>query len=249
VSEALLTARDVHVRFGAREAVRGVDLAMGRGELVSLLGPNGSGKSTLLKALAGVIRPSAGDVTRGMRVAYLAQDEPLPDDFTALDVARLGRLPALGLFGVETRSDLRAANEALERTGVADLAARRVGELSGGERRRVALARALAQGADVLLLDEPLAHLDPRHQSGVLDVLREEATSKRAVLLVLHDVLLAAGCTRCVLLREGRVVVDGPPTQALEAAALRATFDADFELATTDDGARVPILRSRRRRP
>ncbi|HWG85252.1 MAG TPA: ABC transporter ATP-binding protein, partial [Deinococcales bacterium] len=181
----LLEARGAGHAYGREAVLHDVSLALHAGEVVALIGPNGAGKSTLLKALAGIIRPRWGRVSapepRARSVAYLAQAEPLPPEFTAREVAALGRLPHQGLWGRETPVDDAAVRRAMERTGTLRLAGRMVGELSGGERQRVALARALAQEPRVLLLDEPTNHLDLAHQEGLLALLREEAAQGLSV--------------------------------------------------------------------
>jgi iron complex transport system ATP-binding protein len=228
------------VAYGARRALDGVDLGLHEGEFVAVLGPNGAGKSTLVKALAGVVRPSAGEAwvrpPRARTLAYLAQAEPPPAHFRARDVVRLGRLPHQRWLGGASEADELAVARALADTATGPLADRRVGELSGGERQRVALARALAQEPAALLLDEPLAHLDVRHQVDLLARLAAQAGRGRCVLAVLHDLGLASYASRCVVLSRGRVLADGPPREALTAETLFAAYGVPFEVTPAPDG-------------
>ncbi len=240
---ALLSAQDVHLSYGARAVLKGVTLAVHPGEVVALIGPNGAGKTTLLKALAGLLAPRAGRVDvgspRARTVAYLAQSEELPADWTVREVVELGRLPYVGFWGDLTAADEQAATRAMERTATLDLQTRRVGALSGGERQRVALARALAQEPRVLLLDEPATHLDLRHQVDLFAALRDEAARGTAVVAVMHDLSFAAQADRCILLSEGKVRADGPPAEALRSDLLGEVYEIDVELLRTSDGRLV----------
>jgi len=241
-----ISAREVVVRYDGRVAVDGVDLDVAGGEWVALVGPNGAGKTSLLRALAGTV-PSTGTVAvRGCHradmsrrrwarlVAAVAQHPVLPPGLTAAEYVLLGRTPHLGYLAAESAADVSAALAALERLDAGALATRPLGSLSGGERQRVVLARALAQGPEVLLLDEPTASLDIGHQQQVLDLvdgLRRERGL--AVVSALHDLTLAAQYAgRLVLLDRGQVVADGTAAAVLTPEAL-ARFS----------GARVAMLR------
>jgi iron complex transport system ATP-binding protein len=238
-----LEARAVTYRASARSIVDGVSLAVEPGCLLAMLGPNGAGKSTLLKLLAGDLRPTAGEALldgRQLRTytpaelarrrAVLPQSTLLSFSFSSLDVALMGRYPHLGPGG-ETAHDIAVARAALARADALDLADRRYLTLSGGEQQRVNLARVLAQETPILLLDEPTAHLDPRHQSAALRVARELAASGCAVLAVLHDVNLAAAhADRVALLADSRLVAVGDPWQVLTPERLEAVYGLPFGL-------------------
>jgi iron complex transport system ATP-binding protein len=243
---ALLEARGVTFRF-QKPVLEAVDFSVSGGELVALVGPNGAGKTTLLKLLAGLLKPQAGTLTapepRARRVAYLAQSDSLPLEFTVLEVVQLGRVPHQGLLGAETLADAAAVERALRDTGTLEFAGRPVGTLSGGERQRVALARALAQEPELLLLDEPTNHLDLAHQAELLGLLRGQREAGRGVVMVLHDLNLAALCDRIVLLHVGRVTRDGPPENVLEADVLESVYGANLERVVMPSGRIVVIPR------
>jgi iron complex transport system ATP-binding protein len=241
----LLSANNVTFTY-RNPVLEHVDFSVSSGELVALVGPNGAGKTTLLKLLAGLLKPKTGRITapepRARRVAYLAQTDALPLEFTALEVVRLGRLPHQGLLGSETPRDALAVEGAMRVTRTLEFAARAVGTLSGGERQRVALARALAQEPEVLLLDEPTNHLDLAHQAELLEVLRIlDAERVRCVVMVLHDLNLAALCDRVTLLHAGQVVADGSPRDVLTQENLEPVYGTRLERTVLSSGRVVVV--------
>jgi iron complex transport system ATP-binding protein len=229
----------VHVRLDGREVLSGVDLVVQAGELVAVCGPNGAGKSTLLRCAAGLLRPHAGSVLvdgvevaslppreRARRVGYLPQQPSVPAGLRCAEVARLGRYAAgAGWTLGWSEADDRGAQEALQATDTMHLADRPVEGTSGGERQRVLLARVLAQGARLLVLDEPTAHLDLAHQVQVAALLRRLCHQGYAVLVATHDLNLASlFFQRLVLLDRGRVVVQGPAREVLRDETVRDTY-------------------------
>ncbi len=212
-STVRLTCRGLTVRRGATEVVRGVDLSLYAGEVVALLGPNGAGKSTLLDALAGALTPAAGEVTRTGRVALALQSPDLARRSVLANVTL-----ALGWWGVPRREREPRAREALRAIGAEHLASRAAVALSGGERRRVHLARTLALAPDVLLLDEPFAGLDPEARAGLLeDAAAAIRRPGRATLVVVHDRAEAwALADRLLIMIDGELVAVGPPRDLLE---------------------------------
>lgn len=234
----MIVVDGLRVTAGTTVILDGVDLAVPPGRLLGLVGPNGAGKSTLLRTIAGLHRPARGrvlldgrpvhDMRPGelaRRIAYLPQEATVAFPFTAYQVVLMGRHPHLGRMAVEGPADHEAAERAMTATGTIHLADRSIATLSGGERRLVLLAKALAQDTPVLLADEPLSALDLRHRLAVLRLLRACADAGRTVLAVLHDLNLAARhCTELALLARGRVLAAGPPADVLTPDHLAAAY-------------------------
>ncbi len=232
-----LRLENLSVRYGIRIAVEQVSMTLSQGELVALVGPNGAGKSSLLKAVAGVV-PHDGQVNRDGQplhtqsprqrariLAYLPQSPAAHWPLRVHDLVALGRLPHRRVGSALTHEDTQSIAWAMDRTEVTTLADRHMDGLSGGERSRVLLARALAVKAPVLLTDEPVASLDPYHQLKIMSVLAEYARSGGLVIAVLHDLALAARfATRMIMISEGCLRGDGPPEQVLNDDALQQHY-------------------------
>jgi iron complex transport system ATP-binding protein len=226
--------RDASFRYGARVVLDRVSFSARAGEFVGLLGPNGAGKSTLVRLVAGLLAPSGGAVRlagedphaaprrRVARLCALVPQEPaVAWPFTVREAVMMGRAPHQGLLGVADRLDRGAVEGALEACDLLHLAGRRLDALSGGERRRVFFARALAQEPRVLLLDEPTAFLDLGHQVAAMRMARLAAQGGLCVVAVLHDLnLAAAACDRLAVLSGGRLVAEGPPAEVLTEARI-----------------------------
>jgi iron complex transport system ATP-binding protein len=260
VTAPLLTIDSVRYRHAAkaREAVAGVSLHVDRGEVVGLIGPNAAGKSTLARIACALLRPESGSVLlrgedafalprreRARRVAFLSQDEPADIAFTAREVALMGRAPHLGLWALEAPGDRARAEAALAEVDALDLADRPVTQLSGGERQRVFLARAFAQDAVLLVLDEPTAALDLAHQVLLVNAVRRRAAEGRGALLVLHDLALAgAACDRLVLVRAGLPLAEGAPSQVLRPDVLGEAYGTQVDVVP-DPATGQPLVAPR----
>ena len=260
---ALLRARDVRVALGGVDVLSGVSLAVGEGEVVGLLGPNGAGKSTLLRAATGLVPLTGGSVelsgeragalgrrTVARRVAVVQQLAEAPATLTVEELTLLGRTPHLRLLERESTRDRAIAREAMRRAGCLALAARPLGTLSGGQRRRAFIARALAQETPLLLLDEPTANLDVQAQSEIGALLRELALTGVGVLVTLHDLTLAAAyCDRLVLLAGGRVVAAGTPHEVVTAEQVARVYGSGVTVITSPlDGRPVVVPAARHAR-
>lgn len=243
-----LSVEGLWVLHGARETLSDIGLRVQSGELIALVGPNGAGKSTLIKAMLGLVKAEAGAVRldgvdvrdlsardRARHMAYLPQDRDVAWSVTGADLAALGRFAWGGAAYARLKTaDREAVDAALEKAGATNLKHRLIHELSGGEQARLHLARLLASGAGVLLADEPIAALDPRHQLDAMRVLRAEADNGASVICALHDLNLARRhADRIAVLDGGRLRALGRPDQALSDTILAEVFGVQ---AASDGG-------------
>ena len=250
----MIEVRGLSVELGGRDVVDRVDLAVGEGEWVTAIGPNGAGKTTLLRALAGLV-PARGTIELDERpvarlsrralaklVAFVPQLPVAPADMSVSEYVLLGRTPHIAYFGNEGRADLEAAARALATLDLSALAGRRLGTLSGGERQRAVLARALAQEAPILLLDEPTSSLDAGRQQEALELidgLRLDAGL--TVVATMHDLTLAGQyASRLVLLAGGRIVAEGGAAEVLTEALIGEHYGARVRVV---EDAVIPVRR------
>ena len=255
-SAPLLSIRDLHVGLGQRTVIDGLSLDVRPGELVGLIGPNGAGKSTLLRALVGLI-PSRGEITvsgrsgagltlaqRAALMAYVPQEHEIAWPMSVERLVGLGRVPHSGTFALRRGDeDRRAIRDAMERMDVSRFAMRSAMALSGGEKARVLIARALAQQTPILIADEPAAGLDPAHQIALMRIFRSLAGGGRAVIATLHDLGLASRwCTRLVILNDGVIAADGTPREVLTERVLAEVYGIRAYLGTAEGGPVVQIL-------
>jgi len=233
---AALSATDLHVTLGHRAVLCGLDVSISSGRWTAIVGPNGAGKTTLLKALAQLL-PSRGEVRlfdrpacewsdreRARTLAWLGQNEGGGEDLLSHDVVMLGRLPHQPWLGGASAQDRAAVEEAMRRTQSWDWRERALGSLSGGERQRVLLARALAVGASLLLMDEPLANLDPPHQADWLGIVRRHTAAGGTAVSVLHELNMALHADDLVVMDQGRVLHHGAAGDAGTHEAVRRVF-------------------------
>jgi iron complex transport system ATP-binding protein len=244
------------------DVLRDITLSIAAGELVLVIGPNGSGKSTLLRVLSGTLHPRAGvarlfgknlaDLSRrdvARRVAFVSQANDVAFGYRVEQVVMMGRGPHQGGLQLASRDDLDAADEAMNKTGIRSLSAKPLSELSSGEQKLVALARAFAQRPEVLLLDEPSAHLDPRHSIDLFELVVSEVRTRRlACVAIAHDLNLASAfADRIVLLQNGQIEASGSVDEVMTAAHLTAVFGV--ELGVEGTGAGRYFVPRRRRQP
>jgi iron complex transport system ATP-binding protein len=248
----VIELRSLEVRFDGTEAVRGISLDVAADEWVMLIGPNGAGKTSVLRALCGLL-DFAGEALldgRDVRelgrrelarlIAFVPQNPVTPPELTVAEYALLGRTPHLGYFAAEGRRDRQAAARALERLDLLPFAERGLGSLSGGELQRAVLARALAQEAHVLLLDEPTTSLDLGRQQQVLELVDSLRGDGLTVVSTMHDLTLAGQyADRLVLLDRGAVVAEGEPEDVLSAANLAAYYGASVRIVSDGEGTYV----------
>lgn len=247
-----LELHDVSLELDGKTIVSHVDLAFKQGEVLGLIGPNGAGKSSLLRLASGLQRQNSGRVMwngadvaresatwRARRIAFMPQDRGPPSLMAVRDLVALGRLPH-GEIGADAENHV-AVRSALRQTGLDVLADRPASHLSGGERARMYLARALAVDAQILLVDEPIAALDPDHALSVMALLRENSRRGCAVVVVLHDLVLAARfCDRLALMEGGRILAGGTPDEVLTDENIRAAYGITVRRL---DGVPVPWAR------
>lgn len=252
----MLEVNHLSVSYGTRKVLKNLSFALKPGEILGVIGPNGAGKTTLIRALSGVLPLAGGQVCisgrdlralkpaeRARCVAVVPQARNLPPAFTGWELVLLGRTPHLNWLGHVTRRDEERVCQALERAQAADLADRPVGELSGGEQQRLLLARALAQEAPLLLLDEPTTHLDLHHQVALLDQVSDLAhRANMGVVIALHDLnLVSRYADRVALLVNGELLALGEPADVLQPDLLAQVYHLPLQVINGSDPAR-PII-------
>mgnify|MGYP001863990005 FL=1 len=242
-----ISAKDIHLSYGAREILKGVDIHSENGEFVGLIGPNGSGKSTLLKCIYRILKPNAGQVfldeeeLRAMsikesarKMGVVAQHNYYNFEFTVREVVMMGRAPHKKALERDNAKDYEIVEEALKTVGMEGFGQRSFSTLSGGEQQRVILARALAQQTPCLILDEPTNHLDITHQ---LQLMRIVKNLSATVISAIHDLNIAAMfCDRIYALKEGRIIVQGTPREVLTEDFIRQVYQVDAEIAKDSSG-------------
>jgi iron complex transport system ATP-binding protein len=257
MSEVVLEAEGVGAGYGVVEVLHNVTMDLHAGELLAIVGPNGAGKSTLLKVIGGTLPRKRGEVrlfgrpldswdrrALATRVATVAQENSIAFQFSVLEVVLMGRAPHLGAFRFETRRDLEIAHSALAHFDLLALARRPIHELSGGERKRVFLARALAQEAKITLLDEPTAFLDLKHVADIFSRFRALCAERAmAVVATLHDLNVAAlYADRVLLMKDGRAIACGAPEAVLTTTNLREVYDTEVYVGRNPASGALMVL-------
>ena len=252
---------DLHFAYGQREVLSNISLEVRKGEVLGLVGPNGAGKSTLLRLIGGTLKPQRGSVLleggpllsltpveRARRIALVPQNPTAPPGFTCLEAVLMARSPHLRFLQWEGPQDLAISQRAMELTATWELAARLLQLLSGGERQRVFIARALAQEAPILLLDEPTAHLDIAYQTAIMDMIDEvRQQTGITVVAAMHDLTLAGQyCRRIAVLHEGRIVAVGPPEEVLTSERVSTIYGTHVSVSTHPTDGTPVVLPSRR---
>jgi len=241
----LLSVNDVFFRYDLKTVLNDFKLTLSHGELVGIVGPNGCGKSTLLNLISGVLKPNTGTILiNGMdirkftskeiakKVAVVPQIATIPPNLQAIEVALMGRTPYLGTLQWESNNDYEKVRDSMEMTNCWELHSQRIGMVSGGERQRIILARALVQDTPILLLDEPTASLDLGSQINTFELLIKLITiSQKAILVAIHDITLASQyCDRIVLVHEGCKIAEGTPSEVLTVKNLHAVYGVETDL-------------------
>lgn len=241
---SIVNVEDLHFSYGKIQALKGVNFKIEDYKMVGILGSNGSGKTTLLKNLSGYLKPSKGNVSiagksiysmkskdKAMLIGYVPQDVYSDFEFTSYDVVMMGRTPYLRRFQRESKKDISIVKEAMILTNTWDLKDRYINELSGGQRQRVYIARALAQEPKILLLDEPISHLDVKYQIEVLSILKQLTTKDILVFAVLHDINLSSQfCDFILLMKDGEIISMGTPNEVLTAENIKMAFSVDADI-------------------
>ena len=231
--------KEICLSYNHHPVVQNLSFQLAEGEMVGLLGPNGCGKTSVIKAMSRALSLRAGNIRLygkelnivsrsdlARQIGVVPQNPSLPDTFSVMEVVLLGRNPHLGLLRNESSRDIAIVEWAMERTGIAALADRKIGELSGGEKQRVTIARILAQEPKIILLDEPTANLDISHQLEILNLVKGLCKEKNLVVLIaMHDLNLAAQyCDRLLLMKDGRIHATGAPWEVITATNIEEVF-------------------------
>lgn len=252
---SILEVKDLYFSYGQKRVLKGINLKVDKSEMIGIIGANGSGKTTLLRNISGYLKPDKGSVLifgknirslsvkeRAKLIGYVPQDIIYDFEFTCYDIVMMGRIPYLRRFQSEGKEDKEIVREAMEMTNTWQFKDKPVRELSGGERQRVYIARTLAQRPKILLMDEPVSHLDIKYQIEVLSIAKELSSNGILVISVLHDVNLASQfCDEIVIMREGTIMAKGEPRKVLTFENIKLAFSIDVQIFE-DPITRTPYI-------
>jgi len=258
----ILKVENLSFSYGKKEIIKGIDFNISESMVLGIIGPNGSGKTTLLKNLSGYLKPSFGNVyvlnknikhlnikEKAKYIGYVPQDIFYDFDFTCYDIVMMGRTPYLNRFQSEKLEDKQIVRESMEITNTWQFKDKSIKELSGGERQRVYIARALAQRPKIMLMDEPVSHLDIKYQLEILNLIKDLTLKGILVITVLHDINLAAQfCDKIFILKDGKIEASGKPKDVLNVKNIKNVFETDvviFEDSETGSINIVPYLNRR----
>jgi cobalamin transport system ATP-binding protein len=241
----IINVKNLGLSYQTKSVIKDLSLSFDTGEFCALLGPNGAGKSTLLKALIGFLKPDAGEILvdgKNLRswsqqdlakvISLIPQDFQLQFDYTVEEIVTMGRFPYLGYWQKYSKKDRNIVSDILEQLDLLTMKGEQYSQLSGGERRRVSIARALAQQTDILLMDEAFANLDINHQLEIMQLLSKiNLEHKKMIILVSHNINLSSEyCQRIVMMKQGKILADGTPAEIITQEILEQVYDAKLEI-------------------
>ena len=256
-SSQVLSAKGVTFSYGKEPVLDNLDLDVAKGDFIGLIGPNGSGKTTLLKLLMQILSPSNGKVLLegrtmkemkrreiSQKIAFVPQEENTNFVFSALEIVLMGRSPYLKGFQMEGDYDIEVTKKAMSITDCWQFKERDILTLSGGERKRVFIARALAQEPEIILMDEPTTHLDINHQVEIMEKMLELKKAGLTIIMVSHDINLASSfCTRLAVLKDGKIATSGKPAEIVNSKLLESVYGCRLKVFSKDSRPIVTLVR------
>lgn len=252
----MISVNDLEFSYGNRKVIDSVSFNLNPGEILGILGPNGSGKTTLIKLVGGILKKGKGRIEimgkeiekysrkeLARKLAIVPSDLEPGFDFSVYDMVAMGRYPYLGLFDTFSPEDIEIIEKSMRSTGIMELSGHSIREISGGEKQRMLIARALAQNTDILLMDEPTSNLDIKYQVEILELIENIRKTGRAILLTMHDVNMAVRyCTRIALLSKGRIFSIGQPEMVISEESITAVYGIKGRVIRNGDGGIVYII-------
>ena len=260
MTSKLMKLENISFAYEALPILRDISFSIKNNDFIGLIGPNGSGKSTLLKIMGGILKPDSGSISfkelllsklnkkiLAQSVSWIPQDHPMVFPFKVSEIVLMGRYPYLSPLSFETEKDFEIMNRAMETTMTSQFSERYFNEMSGGEKQRVMIASALAQRAEMMLLDEPTSAMDLKYQIQILNILKNlNAEHKITLVMAIHDLNLASNfCDRLIFLNEGKIIRDGTPQEVLEKIVLEEVYGIEVDLTSQNGNIRVhPVIKN-----